>query len=69
MYKRQIQSGAELETYSIQAVTEGEDALGEVTVRLRHDGQTISGRGVSTDILEASIRAYINGMNKIYTVE
>ena len=64
-----IQSGAELETYSIQAVTEGEDALGEVTVRLRHDGQTISGRGVSTDILEASIRAYINGMNKIYTVE
>lgn len=64
-----IQSGAELETYSIQAVTEGEDALGEVTVRLRHNGQTITGRGVSTDILEASIKAYVNGMNKIYTVE
>lgn len=64
-----IQCGAELETYSIQAVTEGEDALGEVVVRLQHDGHTITGRGLSTDIIEASIKAYLNGVNKIYTVQ
>lgn len=64
-----VQSGAELETYSIQAVTEGEDALGEVVVRLRRDGHTITGRGLSTDIIEASIKAYLNGVNKICTVE
>ena len=64
-----MQSGAELETYSIQAVTEGEDALGEVVVRLHRDGHTITGRGLSTDIIEASIKAYLNGVNKICTVE
>ena len=58
-----------METYSIQAVTEGEDALGEVVVRLRRDGHTITGRGLSTDIIEASIKAYLNGVNKICIVE
>ncbi len=51
--------------YSIKAVTGGKDALGEVNIRLTDNGRVISGRGVSTDILEASAKAYLNGINKI----
>ncbi len=51
--------------YSIKAVTGGKDALGEVNIRLTDKGVIISGRGVSTDILEASAKAYINALNKI----
>ena len=51
--------------YSIKAVTGGRDALGEVNIRLTDNGNIISGRGVSTDILEASVKAYINAINKI----
>lgn len=51
--------------YSIQSVTRGEDALGEVNVRLRTKGREISGRASSTDIIEASIKAYLQAINKI----
>lgn len=51
--------------YSIRSVTRGEDALGEVNVRLDMDGKEISGRSSSTDIVEASIKAYIQALNKI----
>lgn len=51
--------------YSIRSVTKGEDALGEVNVRLRTKGREISGRASSTDIIEASIRAYLQAVNKI----
>ncbi|MBM7853887.1 2-isopropylmalate synthase [Desulfohalotomaculum tongense] len=56
-----------LEEYIINAVTGGRDALGDVTVKLRRadSGRTYIGRGVSTDILEASARAYINAVNKV----
>lgn len=54
-----------LDNYSIRAVTEGKDALGEVTVRVRNDGQVFVGKGVSTDIIEASARAYIDAINKM----
>ena len=64
-----VGSDVELKTYSIQAITEGEDALGEVVVRLYKDGHTVTGRGLSTNIIEASILAYVNGINKIYTVQ
>ena len=60
-------SGADkihLEEYSIKAVTEGADALGEATVRIRIDGATYRGRGVSTDILEASLKSYLSAINK-----
>ena len=59
--------GNELVNYTIQSVTEGEDALGEVMVKLkRKDGEdTVTGHGLSTDIIEASIKAYVNGVNKI----
>ncbi|WP_295162139.1 2-isopropylmalate synthase [uncultured Brachyspira sp.] len=56
---------AKLVNYSINAITEGEDALGEVSVRLASDNKTVIGRAVSTDIIEASLRAYVNGLNKL----
>ncbi len=53
-----------LKNYAITSVTQGEDALGEVAVKLERGGRLTSGRGLSTDIIEASIRAYINALNK-----
>ncbi|ADQ07873.1 2-isopropylmalate synthase [Caldicellulosiruptor hydrothermalis 108] len=55
----------ELDDYSIKAVTQGKDALGEVTVRIKKDGKAFLGRGLSTDILEASAKAYVNAINKM----
>jgi 2-isopropylmalate synthase len=53
---------ARLKEYHVSAVTGGRDALGEVTVLLELDGQLASGQGVSTDILEASGRAYLRAL-------
>jgi len=50
--------------YSIRALTEGKDALGEVTVKVQFNGVVMIGRGSSTDVLEASARAYLNAVNK-----
>lgn len=55
----------ELDDFTIASVTEGKEAMGETVVKLRHDGKIYSGRGLSTDIVGASIRAYINAVNKI----
>ena len=55
----------ELDDFQIQAVTEGRGAVGEALVKLRADGRLYSGRGVSTDIIGASIRAYLSALNKI----
>ncbi len=55
----------ELDDFQIQAVTEGREAMGETIVRLRSNGKLYSGRGISTDIVGASIQAYINALNKI----
>lgn len=54
-----------LDDYVIHAVTEGEDALGEAVVKLNFNGKQVTGRAISTDIIEASIKAYLNGVNKI----
>ncbi len=54
-----------LEDYNLSAVTEGKDALGEVTVRVSKDQKISLGRGISTDIIEASIKAFINAINKM----
>jgi 2-isopropylmalate synthase len=56
---------AELQDYRIEAVTKGKDALGEVSLRLKAKGLTVTARGSSTDIVEASVRAYLNALNKI----
>ena len=55
----------ELEDYRIEAVTQGKDALGEVILKLKAKGRVVTARGSSTDIIEASVRAYINALNKI----
>ncbi len=55
----------ELDDFQIQSVTEGHEALGSAIVKLRAGGVLYSGNGVSTDIIGASIRAYINAINKI----
>lgn len=54
-----------LEDFRLEAVTSGKDALGQVSLRLKIKNSIISGRGSSTDIIESSIRAYINALNKI----
>lgn len=55
----------ELQDYSLKGVTEGADALGEATVRVAKDNRIFVGRGVSTDIIEASVKAYINAINRV----
>lgn len=55
----------ELDDFQVQAITEGKGALGSALVRLRSNGKLYSGNGTSTDIVAASIRAYINALNKI----
>ena len=55
----------ELDDFQIQSVTEGREAVGSAIVKLRSEGKLYSGKGVSTDIIGASIRAYVNALNKI----
>ena len=55
----------ELDDYSLDAATKGKDAMGEVTVRIRQNGRLIIGHGASTDIIEASAKAYVNAINKM----
>jgi len=55
----------ELDDFQIQTVTEGRGAMGSALVKLRANGKLYSGNGISTDIIGASIRAYINALNKI----
>ena len=57
-----------LEDYSLRALTDGEDAQSEAIVKIRVDGsnEVVTGRGVSVDVMEASIKAYINGINKYF---
>jgi 2-isopropylmalate synthase len=54
--------------FKVSAVTGGRDALGDVVIQLEIDGRKASGRGVSTDIVEASARAYLNAVNKIVRI-
>lgn len=55
----------ELDDFQIQAVTEGKEAVGKAVIKLRAAGRLYSGSGISTDILGASLRAYLNAVNKI----
>jgi len=60
-----VQSGTELQLYSVNNVTEGTDSQGEVTVRLSKNGRIVNGMGSDTDIVVASAKAYINALNKM----
>ena len=57
-----------LKDYQLKAVTSGQDALGEATVWLERDKQVFIGRGLSTDVVEASARAFVNAVNKMTAV-
>ena len=59
-------SRAELLLYSVNAITTGTDAQGEVTVRLARDGKVVNGQGADTDIIVASAKAYLNALNKLH---
>lgn len=58
-----------LQDYSLRSVSMGKDAQGEVTIRIEYKKRVITARGSSTDIIEASVRAYLNAINKILAVQ
>jgi len=60
-----VNSGTQLQLYSVNNITSGTDAQGEVTVRLEKGGHIVNGQGSDTDIVIASARAYVNALNKI----
>ncbi|MDR2838803.1 MAG: 2-isopropylmalate synthase [Azonexus sp.] len=62
-----VGSGAELLLYSVNAITTGTDAQGEVTTRLARDGRIVNGNGADTDIVIASARSYLNALNKLHS--
>ena len=59
-----VGNGFSLELYSVNAITSGTDAQGEVTVRLKQNGRIVNGHGSDTDIVIASVKAYINAINR-----
>ena len=61
---RMLHMDVQLDSFSLNAVTDGEDAIGEAVVKISADGEVYTGTGISTDIIESSIRAYVNGINK-----
>ncbi len=61
-----VNSGTDLLLYSVNAITTGTDAQGEVTVRLARDGKVVNGQGADTDIIVASAKAYLNALNKLH---
>ncbi|HAG75215.1 MAG TPA: 2-isopropylmalate synthase [Thauera sp.] len=61
-----VASGSELLLYSVNAITTGTDAQGEVTVRLSKAGRVMDGQGADTDIIVASAKAYLNALNKLH---
>ncbi len=51
--------------YSVNAITAGSDSQGEVSVRLQENGRIVNGQGTDTDIVVASVKAYVNALNKL----
>jgi 2-isopropylmalate synthase len=58
-----------LENYSIRALTGGKEALGEATVKISEKGRIYIGRGLSTDIIEASAKAYVDAINRMVSTQ
>jgi 2-isopropylmalate synthase len=65
--EQMVHSKAKMLLYSVNAITSGTDAQGEVTVRLEREGRIVNGLGSDTDILVASAKAYINALNKLHS--
>ncbi len=64
-----VNSNTELKLYSVNNITSGTDAQGDVTVRLEKDGRVVNGQGADTDIVIASAKSYINALNKFILVD
>ena len=62
-----VDSQTELQLYSVSNITRGTDAQGDVSVRLERGGRIVSGQGADTDIVAASVKAYVNALNKMLT--
>lgn len=62
-----LDSKAELQLFSVNNITSGTDAQGEVTVRLQKSGRIVNGHGADTDIIAASAKAYLNACNKLHS--
>ena len=60
-------NAGKVKVFSINSITCGTDAQGEVSVRLQKNGMVVNGQGSDTDIVIASAQAYINALNKLYT--
>jgi len=61
-----VQSGADLQLYSVNSITKGTESQGEVTVRLHQAGRIVNGVGADTDIVVASVKAYLNALNRLH---
>ncbi len=66
---RVIEVPNRLTEFRVDAVTEGIDAIGDVTIRIARDGQSYLGRGSDTDIIVASAKAYMNALNRLLIIE
>ncbi|MEZ5305489.1 MAG: alpha-isopropylmalate synthase regulatory domain-containing protein, partial [Verrucomicrobiales bacterium] len=67
---RILKKRGRLMEYHVQAVTSGKDSLGEVTIKVDFgDGELVTGKGASTDVIEASARAYLNAINREIALE
>lgn len=62
---RALQTKYKIESYQVRSVTSGRQAMGEVLLRIRNGGKSFTGRGVSTDIIEASAKAYLQAINTL----
>ncbi|MDX1511457.1 MAG: alpha-isopropylmalate synthase regulatory domain-containing protein [Nitriliruptorales bacterium] len=62
-----VSSGADLQLFSVNAITSGTDSQGEVSVRLSKSGRVVNGHGADTDIVIASAKAYLNAINKLHS--
>jgi 2-isopropylmalate synthase len=60
-----VHSGADLQLYSVNSITQGTESQGEVTVRLHQAGRIVNGVGADTDIVVASVKAYLNALNRL----
>jgi 2-isopropylmalate synthase len=63
----QVQSGAEMVLYSVNAISGSTESQGEVTVRLQRSGRVVNGVGADPDIVVASAKAYLSALNKLHS--
>ncbi len=65
--ERALEIKSKLESYNVRSVTSGRQAMGEVIVRVRENEHSFTGRGISTDVIEASAKAYLQALNQMQT--